>query len=158
MKKKHLLIAAMLFISILPVSLFSSCDKDTNCYLDVLTIDEDTRKPISGVVVKISQSGGNLSDEGVTGRDGIYTTRFSAPAIVSIEATYQLSDTTYRTGTASVRLIEGEKVSRNVTITAYVHETPRTDPTPNPNPFPNPNPNPNPNPDPEPTPDESHIQ
>ena len=124
MKKKHLLFAAMLFFSILPFTFFSSCDKDTNCYLDVLVIDEATRNPISGAEVDISQTGGNIKANGVTGKDGIHSFSFKVPAIVAIKATYK--DTisgAMRYGSASVRLIEGERLTRTVTLPTLQNPT-----------------------------------
>ena len=46
MKKKILFASAMLFFSILPLAFFTSCDKDTNSYLEVSVTDEATKLPI----------------------------------------------------------------------------------------------------------------
>lgn len=126
MKKKNLLISAMLFFSILPLALFASCDKDTNCYLEVLTIDETTKNPISGVTVEVFQDGGNVHDLGVTNGSGTYTAHFPSPAIVKIKATLKLYDATgnpagERRGETSVRLLEGETVDATITIANQIY-------------------------------------
>ena len=46
MNKKNKIFSVLLFISLLPISLFSSCDKDTHCYLNVHVLDEATREPV----------------------------------------------------------------------------------------------------------------
>ena len=87
MKKKIHILSVLLFISLLPTVLFTACDKDTNCYVDVLVLDEATRKPVSNVIVELYQ-GNNITDglnydTGVTNEEGIYSTHFVAPAIIS---------------------------------------------------------------------------
>lgn len=121
MKKKSLILSALLFFSILPISLFTSCDKDTNCYLDVTVIDEATRVPVSAVAVEVMQDGGNVHAWGITDGGGKYSTHFGAPAIVKIKATLQLYNEAgqkvgQRRGETSVRLVEGETISANITL------------------------------------------
>ncbi len=108
MNKKAIFLSVALFISMLSCMFFVSCDKDTNCYLDVLVVDEATRTPIAGAKITISQNGGSLYDEGVTDASGIYQTHFSAPAIVNINAVLDMGNDGERRGSNAVRLIEGE--------------------------------------------------
>ena len=108
MNKKITLISVMLFISLLSCGLFTACDKDTNCYLDVLVVDETSRAPISGAKIVISQNGGSVHDEGVTDATGMYSTHFSAPAVININATLDMGNGGERRGSNAVRLIEGE--------------------------------------------------
>lgn len=137
MKKKNLYLSVMLFFSILPLALFTGCDKDTNCYLDVKVIGPSTVNPISGetygggpvagAIVEIFQSNiaGSVSDRGTTNSDGVYSTHFKAPAIVNIKAAQQLYDAAgqpagqYR-GETSVRLIEGETLSPTITLGSQI--------------------------------------
>lgn len=116
MKKKLLFIPALLFISLLGSTLFSACDKDTNSYLDVLVLDEATRNPISGADIYISQEHGETADQGVTGSDGIYSTHFVSPAILTVRAELQLPTGGRRRGETTVRVKEGETVIATVTL------------------------------------------
>ncbi|MBP5677800.1 MAG: carboxypeptidase regulatory-like domain-containing protein [Bacteroidales bacterium] len=116
MKKKINTLTALLFFSLLPLTLFSSCDKDTNCYLDVLVVDEASRAPVSNVNVDIFQTNGTVNDNGITGNDGIYKTHFVAPAVLSIKVTLPLGDGTERRGDGTVRLKEGETVTSTITL------------------------------------------
>lgn len=120
MNKKVTLLSLILFISMLSMSLFSSCDKDTNCYLDVLVVDETTRAPISGVQIVISQDGGAVHDEGVTNGEGIYSTHFNAPAILKINATLDMGNSGERRGSGAVRLIEGEVKTVTIPMPAEI--------------------------------------
>lgn len=136
MKKKNLFLSVMLFFSVLPMTLFSGCDKDTNCYLEVKVVDESTADPISGAVIAgdpipnavvevYQDNGGNVQDKGVTDGSGIYTTYFNAPAIVKIKAKLQMYDAGgnpagERRGETAVRLIQGETVSAKVTLSKQV--------------------------------------
>ena len=108
MNKKITLLSALLFISMLSLSLFTSCDKDTNCYLDVLVVDEATRTPIPGAKIVINQTGGSVYDEGVTGENGVYSTHFNAPAVLYVNATLDMGNSGERRGNGAVRLVEGE--------------------------------------------------
>ena len=126
MKKKNLLLSVLLFFSILPISLFTSCDKDTNCYLDVTVIDETTKQPISMATVEVLQDNGTVHAMGITDGSGSYSTHFVAPAIVKIKAVLQLYNEQgqkigQRRGETSVRLIEGETISAKITMTSQVY-------------------------------------
>lgn len=121
MKKKILLTSVMLFISILPLTLFASCDKDTNSYLEVLVIDDDTKVPIPSANIDISQAGGGtIHVTGITGNDGIFKTSFKAPAIVKVKAALPRPDAQgggERRGEKQVRLIEGETLTVEIPLT-----------------------------------------
>lgn len=121
MNKKIAFLSVILFISMLSASLFTACDKDTNCYLDVAVIDEATRAPISGAKIVISQNGGSVYDEGVTGEDGIYSTHFSAPAVLYINATLDMGNDGERRGNGAVRLIEGEVKTVTIAMPADIY-------------------------------------
>lgn len=131
MKKKSLFLSALLFFSILPLSLFTSCDKDTNCYLDVKVVNETfidpvsgaqfTNVPIPGAAVIVSQDGGNVYAEGISDESGEFSTHFVAPAIIKIKAILQLYNdqglpVAQRRGETSVRLVEGETISAKITV------------------------------------------
>ena len=127
MKKKNLFLSVMLFFSILPMTLFTSCDKDTNCYLEVKVLGEGSINPISGqlipgepasgAIVEISQdSPGDLLDKGVTNGSGVYKTHFNSPAIVNIKAELDDGVSRYR-GESAVRLKQGETVTVTVNLT-----------------------------------------
>ncbi|MGX8712971.1 MAG: carboxypeptidase-like regulatory domain-containing protein [bacterium] len=142
MKKKNLFLSALLFFSILPISLFTSCDKDTNSYLEVTVVDETYVDPISGIeianmpipgaAVTVYQDGGHVYAAGITDGSGSYSTHFVAPAIVKIKAVIQLytqgenpQPNGQRRGETSVRLVEGETVSAKVTVPFQVfYDTP----------------------------------
>ncbi len=110
MKKKIHILSVLLFISLLPMALFSSCDKDTNCYVDVLVISETTRLPVSGVQV-VLHNYNDVNDrnyrQGITNEEGIFSTFFSAPAILSIEASYTTNEGVRFEGSGSARAEEG---------------------------------------------------
>lgn len=120
MNKKILLLPALLFFSLLSVALFCSCDKDTNSYLDVLVLDETTRNPISGVEIHISQDHGEVTADGVTGADGIFSTYFVTPAILNVKAELKLDSGGKRKGETTVRVKEGETITATVTLPAKV--------------------------------------
>lgn len=121
MKKKLTLIPVLLFFSLLSMPIFSSCDKDTNCYLTVLVRDDATHAPIPLANVKVSQDGGSLQAEGITGVDGTFQTVFSAPAIVKVKAILPQPDGIgERRGETSIRLKEGETVTATITMTSEI--------------------------------------
>ncbi|MCR5589416.1 MAG: hypothetical protein K6F72_07355 [Bacteroidales bacterium] len=125
MKKKNLNWGVVLFFSLLPIALFSACDKDTNCYLDVQVYNGATEIPFSNTKVEIYQSVCDPSDHnyrlGMSDMQGQYKTSFTAPAILKIKVTYMLDTIRpdlyqgYRTSEVAKRIIEGE------TTTATVH-------------------------------------
>jgi hypothetical protein len=124
MKKKIHTFSLLLFFSLLPMALFNSCDSDTNSYLEVLVIDEIQKTPVSGAVVETYQFNCNESDynyrSGVTNGEGIFTTSFINPAIISIQVRLNLENGGYRMGTGTVRLIEGETKTTQVVLSSEV--------------------------------------
>lgn len=133
MKKKCLLPIGILLISLLSTLAFSSCHKDTMCYLDVTVIDSKyNNAPAAGAYVKVQYVKkneadplnpivGTISDTGQCNANGIYKTKFYAPAIFTVEARVKEPDTLnnkeyYRAGEKSIRLKEGEVVSVTVKI------------------------------------------
>ena len=121
MNKKRTLIPVLLFFSLLSLPIFSSCDKDTNCYLTVLVRDDASHAPIPLANVTVSQDGGSLHADGVTGVEGTFQTVFSAPAIVKVTARLPQPDGVgERRGETSIRLKEGETVTATVTMTSQI--------------------------------------
>lgn len=133
MKKKGLSAIGILLISVLSTIAFSSCHKDTWCYLDVTVVDsKNNNAPAGGAWVKVQyvkkndadpQNAvvGTISDTGQCNANGIYKTKFAAPAIFTIVARIDEPDTLnnkkyYREGEKSIRLKEGEVVSETVKI------------------------------------------
>ena len=125
MKKKIHLFSVLLFISLLPMVFFTACDKDTNCYIEVLVVDEATLDPVSGVSVVLYQQNGNSEDfnyeTGVTDANGTFSTHFVAPAIISIRARLDVANGGYREGNATVRLVEGEVKNAKVILETAPH-------------------------------------
>jgi hypothetical protein len=134
MKKKALPLLGLLLISALSTALFSSCDKDTFCYLDVTVLDsKNNNLPASGAWVKIqyvknneedpqNNVVGTIADTGQCDMSGVYKTKFAAPAIFTIMARIDEPDTLnnkkyYRQGERTVRLKEGETVTSTVKVT-----------------------------------------
>lgn len=121
MKKKKWLYIGILLISALSATLFASCDKDTWCYLDVTAVEMD-KTPVANAWVKIDMEGSTIFDKGYTESNGVYSTKFAAPAIFNITVRVPYIDTLnpntpyYREGIKSVRLKEGETVSETVVI------------------------------------------
>lgn len=132
MKKKTFRFFGILLISVLSTVAFSSCDKDTWCYLDVTVLDSNNNNapsPFAWVkvqYVKTSQNDGTevvgtIADTGQCNAQGVYSTRFAAPAIFTIVARIDEPDTInhklyYRQGEKSVRLKEGEVVTASVKV------------------------------------------
>lgn len=126
MKKKILAIACFVLISGLSTLLFSSCDKDTTCYVEITVIDELTKQPVSGVKVKIldiDTSFGNT--QGVTSASGVFSTQFKAPAILNVTAEYETGYDEmytpdvfycYRKGSNTIRLKPGEVVKSTINL------------------------------------------
>lgn len=121
MNKKVTFLSALLFISMLSLSLFTSCDKDTNCYLDVIVVDEASRAPIPGAKIVINQTGGSVYDEGVTNENGVYSTHFNAPAVLYISATLAMPNDGERRGNGAVRLVEGEVKEVTIPMPADIY-------------------------------------
>ena len=125
MKKKILFASAMLFFSILPMLLFTSCDKDTNSYLEVLVLDDVTKNPIPAANVDITQSGGGtIQVHGITGNDGIFKASFKSPAIIKVKASLPIpieQGGGERRGETQVRLLEGETLTAKISLTDQVY-------------------------------------
>lgn len=121
MKKKINILAALLCFSLLPTAFFASCDKDTNSYVDVLVLDEADRSPISDAQVIFHQgTGGEITDTGMTDANGIYSTFFYNPAILSIKVSKSVANGGTRRGEGTVRLREGEKVTAQITLASEI--------------------------------------
>lgn len=126
MKKTRLLLGGILLISLLSVVVFSACDKDTWCYLEVSVIDQKTNLPAPDAHLLISMEG-TLADTGLTDANGIYTTKFAAPAIFNVKARLLYQDTLnpnvpyFRQGVKSVRLKEGETVQVTAVVESDIH-------------------------------------
>lgn len=124
MKKKINRLCLLLFLSLLPIGLFTSCDDDTNCYLDVQVVDEATKAPVSGVIVELYQNNCDPSDynyrSGTTDANGTFSTFFEAPGIFSVKATLNLSTGGYRLGTGTVRTLEGETKVTQIILTSDI--------------------------------------
>lgn len=126
MKKTRLLLGGILLISLLSVVVFSACDKDTWCYLEVSVVDQKTNLPAPDAHLLISMDG-TLADTGITDANGIYTTKFAAPAIFNVKARLLYQDTLnpnvpyFRQGVKSVRLKEGETVQVTAVVESDIH-------------------------------------
>ena len=120
MKKKIHSLSLLLFFSLLPLGLFTACDHDTNCYLDVLVVDELTKAPVKGANVELYQNNCDPSDHnyqlGVTDANGIFSTYFIAPGIFSIKASLNVENGGQRIGAGTVRVIEGETKTTQVVL------------------------------------------
>ena len=118
MNKKRILFPALLFISLLTAAVFSACDKDTNCYLDVLVVEEGTRTPVSNVNITITQEQGSITVKGITGADGKFSTHFPAPAILTVNASLLVDpeNNGHRDGSTTVRTADGETVTAIVNL------------------------------------------
>lgn len=130
MKKKNITLAAVLCFSLLPMALFLSCDKDTNCYLEVYVYDGSSENTISDALVEIYQSVCDTTDynytTGKTDENGMFKATFSAPGILKVRATYTLDTIRpdYTVGhrvnnpETSIRIVEGETVKAPVHMNA----------------------------------------
>lgn len=119
MKKKSLKIVCALFISLLATTFFYSCDKDTDCYVKVTTIDAQSGKPLSGTYVFLVQKD-NIYAEARTDSKGVCTLTLNAPALMNVVAKYEYTESQqnnkffYYKGETAVRLADGE--TKEVTI------------------------------------------
>lgn len=122
MKKKSILLTLALLISGLFVCTFtfSSCDKDTFCYVQVTVIDETNDTLVNNAYVKIDINGSSIWDEGYTNSKGVYNTHFAAPAIFNVNVKYIVNQESgeFRKGDTTIKLKEGE----TVTTTVYLKE------------------------------------
>ncbi|MCR4659475.1 MAG: hypothetical protein K5650_04175 [Bacteroidales bacterium] len=120
MKKKSLKIVCALFLSVLATAFFYSCDKDTDCYVHVTTIDAQSKQPLSDTYVSLIQ-GERTYVTKQTDANGECTLSLHAPALMNVVAKYEkvLENNTsgkfyYHMGENAVRLIDGE--TKEVTI------------------------------------------
>ena len=122
MNKKRILLPALLFISLLTAAVFSACDKDTNCYLDVMVVEEGTRTPVPNAKIEIYQEQGSVHDEGTTDANGKYSTHFPAPAILTVDARLIVDEENngHRDGSTTVRTADGETVTAIVTLASEI--------------------------------------
>ena len=126
MKKKILAIACFVLMGGLSAFFFGACDKDTTCYVQITVVDEITKQPVSGAIVKIldvDTSFGNTY--GITSANGVFETQFSAPAILNVTAEYETGYDElytpeffycYRKGKNTIRLKEGETVTTTINL------------------------------------------
>lgn len=125
MKKKIHILSLLLCFSLLTPVLFSSCDHDTNCYLDVIVLDEATHAPVPNAKVEIYKDNCDESDynysTGITNSQGLYSTYYVAPAILSIHVSLNLDNGGQRQGNGTVRLLEGETITREVYLGTDLH-------------------------------------
>ncbi len=118
MKKKTLGLAVVLFFSLLSVTLFLCCDKDTNCYLEVQVYQGNTENTVSNAQVQVYQMVCDSSDhtyrEGETDDNGVFKVTYTAPAILKVKVT-RFYDTLrpdhckgYDTVLVNTKIVEGE--------------------------------------------------
>lgn len=128
MKKKGLALATILLFSGLSTSIFTSCDDDTNNYLQVKVVDVTTELPIAGTIVSVSAEGSTIEKIVATDSAGISNFTFAAPAVFEIVATYNIDSLsnsqtiTYREGSSSARLKDGDTVFVTIALPAE-HKT-----------------------------------
>lgn len=133
MKKKGLFLSGLLFVSVLGIGALHSCDKDTNSYLEVTVANQSDSHCIPNAHVVISMNRGTIADSGYTDENGVYSTKFAAPAVFDIKAQLTVIDTptykpeegwfSHRDGQSSVRLKEGETVTATVYLEPnIIHE------------------------------------
>ncbi len=131
MKKKSLKIVCTLFISLLATTFFYSCDKDTDCYVKVTTVDAQSGKPLSGTYVSLEQKG-NIYAQERTDANGVCTLTLNAPALMNVVAKYEYTEAQqnnkffYHKGETAVRLADGE--TKEVTIQIDRTGEPLSDP------------------------------
>ena len=123
MKKSFLTTISALIVSTFVLAMFTSCDKDTDCTLSVILIDEMTGNPFQGAVIKVAKDNSEVNAEGVTDANGRFKATFKAPAIFDVIATYDTGDRDpatgelfYREGRNSVRLEDGKTIECRVVL------------------------------------------
>ena len=130
MKKKTLLFLSIVLLSG-STTLFSSCDKDTNSYVDVYVVDENNpNKCCPNAYVKIDIDNSYVKQEGYTDAGGHFKTSFQDPAIFDVYVEYEggcygeeydpAIYKCYRVGTNTVRLKEGETVNVTVQVSSDI--------------------------------------
>ena len=131
MKKKILTHVCLFLMSSLSVISFVACDKDTNCYVSITVIDEDTKAPVPNVFVKIDIDSSYICAKGNTDSKGTFDATFSAPAIFNVSATYENASMyddvytaeifhCYRKGNNTIRLKEGDTVRTTVVLESTI--------------------------------------
>lgn len=131
MKKKILSLVGLFLIGAVSIISFIACDKDTNCYVSITVIDEDTKQPVSDVFIKIDIDSSYVSAKGNTDAKGKFFATFTAPAIFNVSATYEnaaMYDSIYtselfycyRKGNNTIRLKEGDTVSSTVVLESNI--------------------------------------
>lgn len=127
MKKKTLVGVLALLFSTLVMFTFSSCDKDTMCYVNINVVDELDNSPVEGAYVKIDNNGSSIFAEGATNANGVYKTEFAAPAIFNVnvqkDVIIDLENGVmgYRKGDATFKLKEGETIDVTVTLKEHTY-------------------------------------
>ena len=130
MKKKIFAIVCLALIGGLSIFSISSCDKDTNCYVQITVVDEATHMPVQGVFVKIDIDSSYISAQGYTNAVGRFDTVFSAPAIFNVAAKYETGYDSiytpdkfycYRKGNNTIRLKEGDTVTSTINLESEIH-------------------------------------
>ncbi|MBR4803516.1 MAG: carboxypeptidase regulatory-like domain-containing protein [Bacteroidales bacterium] len=124
MKKNFLISISALIISAFALSMFVSCDKETDCTLSVVVLDEENNNaPKQGVTVKVAKDNSEVNVEGVTDANGRFKATFKAPAIFDVIATFETGESDpatgerfYREGKNSVRLEDGQTVECSVIL------------------------------------------
>lgn len=105
---------------LLLMGISTSCEKKTDCKLNVVTVDAQGM-PLSNVKVKLyanvkTASGStveaDLKAEGVSDGSGTSTYTFKLPAILDIRAT----GTNSLVGTGIIKLEEGKTVEKTITV------------------------------------------
>ena len=132
MKKKILALACLILMGGLSICFFNSCDKDTTCYVKLTVIDEDTKLPLSGVLVRILDIDTSYGQsQGYSDASGIFETQFKAPAILNVEAIYETGYNEtftpdryfcHRDGTNTIRLKEGETVEATIVVESKIKQ------------------------------------
>ena len=131
MKKKILPLVGLLLISTFSIVSFVACDKDTDCYVQISVIDEDTKVPVQGAFVKIDIDSSYISAKGNTDNKGQFYATFSAPAIFNVAVTYENASMydsiytqelfyCYRKGNNTIRLKEGDTVKSTVMLESAI--------------------------------------
>lgn len=127
MKKKSIVFALALILSTLVAFTFTSCDKDTMCYVTVKVIDEVDNSAVVGAYVKIDNNGSSIYAEGATNENGVFKTEFAAPAIFNVNVTKDVVIDSvsgamgYRVGDATFKIKEGETTDVVVTLKEHVN-------------------------------------
>jgi hypothetical protein len=105
---------AFVFLACVIVS-FSSCKDDNKCKLVVTVLDvTNTSEVISGVKVVVAKGSSAVHEEGITDSKGEARFTFENEAILDIEVSKTDVIGYTRTGKSTVRLLEGETVSKQV--------------------------------------------